>query len=139
MSGTSLCNRATTVIKSISANTRKPDLTFYKSGRIDISAAVTKALALHKGDVIDIASDGIEYYIYAKYRAATVVGRHRGRCFPSKQGKRKSNNMRAHSVALTSVVLRIHHADVVSLPVGCPVNVPQLGGIALPIIIRNRL
>jgi len=127
------------MIKSISANTRKPDLTFYKSGRIDISASVSKALALKKGDVIDIASDGIEYYLYVKYRAGSVIGRHYGHCFPSHPGKTQSNNMRAHSVALTDAILRIHHADVVSLPVGSPADIPALGGVALPIIIRNRL
>lgn len=126
------------MIKSISANTRKPDLTFYSNGRIDICANAAKALGLVRGDVIDIASDGVEVYLYVKHRASDVVGRHRGVCNPTKIGKRKSNNMRAWNAALCSYILRMHHTDVVSLPVGEAVEVAGLG-LALPIIVRNRL
>ena len=41
-------------MQSILGNTRKADITFYASGRIDISARVAKHLQLSRGDVLDI-------------------------------------------------------------------------------------
>ena len=80
---------------SILDNTRRPDVTFYPNGRIDITARVAKILDLHQGDVIDIADNGgIEYLLYIKYRGETLVGNHESVC---RQSKRRSRNFRAYS------------------------------------------
>lgn len=49
-------------MQSILGNTRKADITFYASGRIDISARVAKHLQLSRGDVLDIMIDQDEFY-----------------------------------------------------------------------------
>lgn len=117
-------------------NTRRPDITFHSNGRIDITARVAKALALHPGDVIDIAHDGTEYYLYAKHRNA--IGRHEAQCASTYKG-RTCNNLRAHSRHLCQAVLRVNGNYLTArLPVGEPINHPSLGT-ALPIIIHYNI
>ena len=43
------------MMKSILPNSRKHDISFHASGKIDISAHIAKKLSLAPGDVIDIA------------------------------------------------------------------------------------
>ena len=56
-------------MQSILGNTRKADITFYASGRIDISARVAKHLQLSRGDVLDIMIDQDEFYLYVRLRS----------------------------------------------------------------------
>jgi hypothetical protein len=123
------------MLRSITDNSRRVDITFHRDGRIDINAHVARMLGLQEGDVIDIATDGVEYYMYVRYQAARTVGRHRGRCYVTHRGKRRQNNLRAYNVALTRAMLRGRNADAVSLPVGEAVETAELG-LALPIITR---
>lgn len=117
-------------------NTRRPDITFHSDGRIDITARVAKALSLHPGDVIDIAHDGSEYYLYVKHRNA--VGRHEAQCAATYKG-RTCNNLRAHSRRLCQAVLKVNgNYTTARLPVGEPVQHNSLGT-TLPVIIRNNL
>ncbi len=117
-------------------NTRKPDLTFHSSGLIDITARVVKALALHPGDVIDIAHDDREYYLYVKHRNA--LGRHEAQCRATNRGL-TCNNLRAHSRNLCRLVLGINgNSTAARLPVGTPTDIPPLGT-ALPIIIKHNI
>ena len=55
-------------MQSILGNTRKADITFYASGRIDISARVAKHLQLSRGDVLDIMIDQDEFYLYVVHQ-----------------------------------------------------------------------
>ena len=123
------------MLKSLTDNSRRVDITFHRDGRIDINAHVAKMLGLQDGDVIDIATDGIECYLYIRHQSARAVGRHRGRCYATHRGKRKQNNLRAYNVALTRAMLRGRNADAVSLSVGEVVETAELGR-ALPIITR---
>lgn len=117
-------------------NTRKPDITFHATGRIDITARVVKVLSLHPGDVIDIAHDGGEYYLYVKHRSA--IGRHKAQCYATYKGK-TCNNLRAHSKQLCLAVLNINGNDnEARLPVGEPITHTTLG-ITLPIIIKRNI
>ena len=52
------------VEKFLGEKTRRPDITFYRNGRIDITASVAERLSLRAGDVIDIARGKEEYYLY---------------------------------------------------------------------------
>lgn len=114
-------------------NTRRPDVSFYATGRIDITARTAKLLALRDGDVIDIATNGKEYYLYVKYKGDEVVGRHEAQCRPTKKGSR---NYRAYSRRLCSIVLDLNgEANAAHLPVG----EAESGGKMLPIIIRNNI
>lgn len=121
---------------TILGNTRRPDVSFYSNGRIDITARAAKQLNLHDGDVVDIAAIDGECYIYVKHLGTDVMGRHEAACYPTKRG---SNNYRCHSVRLTAFILQQHNgARSVKLPVGEPEQKPTLG-IVLPIITRINL
>lgn len=122
-------------MQSILGNTRKADIVFRSSGRIDISARVAKSLGLQHGDVIDIMLDGGEWYLYIKHHSP-VNGRHEGMVFRSNA---KGNHFRVWSKALCNVVLKECKAiDKVKLCVGNPVNL-YIYGTALPIIIKYIL
>jgi hypothetical protein len=117
-------------------NTRRPDITFHSSGRIDITARVAKALSLHPGDVIDIAHDGSEYYLYVKHRAA--LGRHEAQCRPTNYGK-ICNSFRAHSKRLCMAVFDVNGTSTEArLPVGEAMQHSTLGT-TLPIIIKRNI
>lgn len=120
-------------------NTRKPDITFYKNGRIDITARVAKALELSEGDVIDVAMERHEYLLYIKYHHDNVVGRHEAQCRETKRGLRKCNNIRTYSKRLTDAILQASGTDLIArLPVGAVVQL-ESGITAIPIITRNPL
>lgn len=121
---------------TVLGNTRRPDVTFFATGRIDITARVSKMLGLEKGDVIDIAQMGSETFLYVMHKGTEVVGRHEAACRPTKG---TSRNMRCHSKRLAGFVLERHPGkEMVRLPVGAPIHHQQLGT-ALPIIIRRAL
>lgn len=125
-------------MKHLLDNTRRHDITFNADGRIEISARVTRALDLRPGDVIDVAVDERhrECYLYIKYRAQQLSGRHKAQCYRTGRG-RTCNSLRAHSVELCRKVLdmRGFSASQARLPVGDPVEIPGTDK-ALPIIIR---
>ena len=82
--------------------TRRPDVTFYPNGRIDITSRIAKVLNLCEGDVIDIAVNGYEYQLYVKHKANSYVGSHEATVKPSKSG---SHNFRCYSKRLTHVMM----------------------------------
>ncbi len=127
-------------MKHLLENTRRHDITFNADGRIEISSRVTRALDLRQGDVIDVAVDERhrECYLYVKYRAGQLSGRHQAQCYRTGKGH-TCNSLRAHSVELCRQVLdmRGFSATQARLPVGDPVEIPGTGK-ALPIIIRYK-
>ena len=91
-------------MKSILPNSRKHDISFHASGKIDISAHIARKLALAPGDVIDIVCDARgEWCIYVKHRAASTTGRHYGRVWATAHGGK--GTFRAWSKTLTGVIL----------------------------------
>lgn len=122
-------------MQSVLGNTRKADLVFHRSGRIDIAAHVARILSLQRGDVIDILTDDEETYIYVRYRAP-LVGRHEGMVYPSNN---RGNHFRLSSKTLCGFVLgRCGKEESVSLCVGKAVN-DKYRGVLLPIILKNCL
>lgn len=121
---------------SILGNSRKTDLTFFKNGRIDISAHVTKILKLEKGDALDVVAGNGEMYIYVKIHAPTV-GRHEAACFPTHE---RSNHFRAWSLRLCRAMMDLCgcESDKMELSVGSPIELWN-GETALPIIYKNIL
>ena len=128
---------------SILSTSRRPDISFYPNGRIDITARIAKMLALQAGDVIDVAEEGGEYYLYVRLRAERCTGRYEAQAYPtSRQGLRR-NNMRAYSRQLVRAVMRIarHPRDTdqpLRLPAGQPVTIKSYGN-AVPLITHNPL
>ena len=88
-------------MKSLLPNSRKHDIAFYASGKIDISAHIARRLSLAPGDVIDIARDAGEWYLYVKLRAGSYSGRHDGRVWATARGK---GTFRTSSKAMTDAV-----------------------------------
>ena len=120
---------------SILGNTRRADISFWTSGKIDIASRVVRALRMEPGDVIDIMAAGGEYYLYVAARASQLCGRHEAQCFPSKHGSR---HFRAYSRRLCSVILRESGAtSLAALPAGDLTEVA--GRPAIPVITRNNL
>ncbi len=123
-------------MQSILGNTRKTDITFRSDGRIDISAHVSKVLALQRGDVIDLLDGDGELYMYVKFHAPTV-GRHEATCFPTHPNSR---HFRAWSKRLCRAMIHASGSRLskVELSVGTTVELAGVGT-ALPIIYRNVL
>ena len=93
-------------------STRRSDVTFYRSGRIDITARIAKLIGLRAGDVIDIGYEKGEYYLYRLYKAEDAIGRHEAQCISTHKGRlHPSRNLRAFSKHLTNCILSIAKAD----------------------------
>lgn len=120
-------------MKSLLGNTRIADLTFHRSGRINISSRIAKGLCLSGGDVIDIAEDNGEYYIYCLRRAP--IGRHHGVVYPS---SKKGGGFVGSSTTLARAILSLcHEEEKAALPCGEIVSLPI--GAAYPIITKLKL
>lgn len=130
-------------MQSLVPNSRRPDVTFYPYGRIDISSRVAVVLGLQRGDVIDVAEHKGEYLLYVRQRVEDVVGRHEASVFPSKKGKNHANNFRSYSRKLCEAIYNTSRQSLddykkLRLPVGEPVTIENYGT-AIPIITRNPL
>lgn len=124
-------------MQNLLAHNRRHDLTFYASGRIDISSRIVNVLALQPGDVVSVAreADGLFFYIATKANDTAPHFSYSGRCF---RHNKTSFSLRAQSTQLCNEVLKLTQCDnIARLPVGDPVHTPV--GKAIPIIIHNVL
>jgi len=120
---------------SLLGNSRRPDISFYRDGHINITARVAKQLQLQAGDVIDIAYHLGEYYLYVRAKGEQLIGKHKAQCYPTKQG---SHNFRCHSSKLCQSIMQISGAtDAAKLPTGQ--YVVRNGCPAVILIVRNNL
>lgn len=120
---------------SVVGKSRKCDLSFYKSGRIDISASISKTLGLHGGEVIDILCDKEKgLFLYVKVRNPN--GKHKACVYRS---NRHGCCFRANCRTITDAVLQECVVDdVARLAVGTPIINDQYGTM-LPLITRLLL
>lgn len=128
-------------MENLLSNTRRPDISFYRNGRIDISACVVKALELQRGDSIGITTDGYEYLLYVAHRGGN--GRFDAMCIPTNV-KKSTNSFRAHSVRLSRAVRQAVPAgrpvgDVLRLPTGKAYHSKTLDCTVVPLITHNPL
>ncbi len=92
------------MFNSILGHTRRPDITFSRRGRIELSARLAKRLALAPHDVVDILKDDRtgDCYLYCKHRANGA--QHEAQVFPTNHyGK----HFRLHSVKLCRAVFAL--------------------------------
>lgn len=123
-------------MESLIGNTRRPDVTFYKNGRIDITSYASRTLGVQDGDVIDIGHSQGEYYLYVRLRKDNCLGRHEGMCASSKRGSR---NLRLYSKRICDVIFAVSKAqEKVQLAIGSPIEIEDVG-IAVPLITRHNL
>lgn len=125
-------------MKSILGNKiRKPDITFFRNGRIDISAHVANVLSMKRGDIIDMFGHGMELYIFIRLHAPTI-GNYKATCYET---KKNSRNFRTYSIQLCNSIMKICDAGdlpKIKLSVGEPVEIDGYGT-ALPLIYKNIL
>lgn len=116
-------------------STRRPEITFHRSGRIDISSRVVKALGIADGDVLNIINKDSEFFLYVAVPAHKVNGCHSLMCHPSKKGGR---HMRTWSRKICDFILKhCCNTSVAALPVGEIVNISCFK--AIQIITSNNL
>lgn len=122
---------------SLLPQSRRPDVTFRKDGRIDITARIAKMLHLQHGDVIDIALQNDEYLLYVRMRSDDLVGRHEAQC---KQTNVRGRNYRCYSKHLADAIIEASakEEELVKLPAGSPIIFGP-NGTAIPLITRNPL
>lgn len=101
-------------MQTILQTTRRPDVSFFPSGKIDITARVARMLDLHPGDVIDVAIDGREFLLFVRVRQAS--GNHEAMVRPT---KRRSHNLRCYSRRLCQYMIGLH-CDDTSTPLRVP-------------------
>ncbi len=109
-------------MESILPSSRKPDISFHPSGKIDISARIARLLDISPGDIIDILLDADgELYLYVKLRAGTYTGHHQGRVnATARSGK---GTTRVWSRAIARAILA---KAAVSGPLRCPCGSPTI-------------
>lgn len=124
---------------SLLEDSRRPDITFHNDGRIDITARLVRKLGIGKGDVIDVKTDGIEYFLYVRHRAADLSGTHEAQCYPTNSGK--SHNFRCYSARLCKALIGkvAASAKQLKLQAGSTVELPVICKPAVPLITRNPL
>lgn len=126
-------------MKSLLGITRRSDLIFRADGHFDLTARVVRALNISAGDVVDVLSDGREYYLYVACRAENAAcGRFEAQVFPSKP-KGGGMHFRGSSSRLCKAMLSASNAvNRAALPCG-DVIFDKLGRQLLPIIVRLNL
>ena len=125
-------------MESILGNTRKPDLSFFRDGHIDITARVAKGINIEEGDVIDILKDNRELYLYVKTKNKDVVGLHTGRCRSTKP-KMGCRNFRVNCKQLCDAIFEIcGNPEGVQLAAGESFEMPNVG-LVVPLITRINL
>lgn len=119
----------------ILGQTRRSDISFHLSGKIELSSRIVRALGISPGDVIDIMTSNAEFYLFVALRAASACGRHEAACYPS---NRSGRHYRASSVRLCRAILaRIPNDGHARFPAGDPT---EINGIkAIPIITKRSL
>ena len=121
---------------TILQHSRKQEITFYASGRIDISSRIVRILSLRAGDSVNlIEDDDGNLLLFRCHDADDSHGiRHKATLYQSSVNAR---SLRCNSVDLTSHVLsRCGCPIMAKLPVGQTVIVPPFG-LCLNIIIMT--
>ena len=115
---------------------RRPDISFYNTGRIDITARVARMLSLCEGDSIDVAAHYDELYLYVSHRHDSSVASFEGTCHSTKKG---SCNFRAYSKRICQAIMKYSRTvDKALLPVGKP-SIDDVCGTIVPVIYLNNL
>lgn len=126
-------------MKSLLGITRRSDVIFRADGHFDLTARVVRALDISPGDVVDVLSDGCEYYLYVACRSKNAAcGSYEAHVYPSK-AKGGGLHFRGSSSRLCKAMLSVSHAVYkAALPCGS-VIIDNRGRKLIPIIVRLNL
>lgn len=119
-------------MENLVSATRKHDITFHRSGRIDISARLAKLLSLAPGDSVMIAKDCGEYYIYVSHRASQSDMPYRGKVYHANSNG-DACRLQFKPLALEVIKQCGCTANVLRLPTGSPRRT-MLSDVSVPII-----
>lgn len=112
---------------ALGLSSRRPDITFHRDGRIDITSRISAMLELHPGDIIDLCNDGNEWYLYVRYKVGTYAGKHEAQVYPTNKGKHSCHNFRAYSKRITDTVLDISGGDKAQICAGTLCSFSNIG------------
>lgn len=122
-------------MESLIKQYRKPDIKFFRDGRIYITARIAKEMDLKTGDAIDIIYGKGRYYLCISRRNAPMG--YVARCY---RPRKSSRFMRCNSTEITSGILRAAGArDKAYLLAGRAELIPEIGQFALPLNVSNNL
>lgn len=122
-------------MKSLIKQARRPDVKFFRDGRIYITARVARDIGLEDTDAIDVACDNGKYYLYVARKKAP--GGYVARCHSMKKGSRF---MRCNSRDITDGILKaVGVKDRAYLLAGNPELLPEIGRFAVTINVNNNL
>lgn len=119
-------------------NTRRPDVSFSRNGKIRLTARVVRILSMSPGDSINIAVSGGEYLLHSTpHGTDKPLRRFEAKCYPSK--RRGGKHYCANSVRLCRSLLASIGciADKAAFIVGDAIEIN--GKVYLPIITRYLL
>lgn len=126
-------------MESVMGSCRKPEITFSRSGKIDITAGVARALSLEDGDVIDVIHERTdrgedEWYLSVRLRRPQVGSY----VNVAHRANRTGRFMRVQSKQLTDSVMSQFPEEMekLKLCVGKPVLLDGYGT-CLPLILRK--
>lgn len=126
-------------MKSLLGIVRRSDVIFRDNGRFDLTARVVRLLDISPGDVVDVLSDGCEYYLYVSCHVeGASYSRFEAQVFPSKPNG-GGLHFRGSSSRLCRAILSVCNAvGKAALPCG-EVIIDQQGRRLLSIIIHLNL
>lgn len=119
-------------MKPLALNNVHPDIKFYPSGLITLSARVVKLLGIKEGDVINVMTEDKEHYLYVQYRSP--LGKFSGKCLKHKRG---SHYMRVYYKDLARAMIGLNKGEEAYFRIGEPIS--SNGQLLLPIITRINL
>lgn len=121
-------------MEKIISTTRRPDITFHRSGEIHITSRVARILHLDGESCINVAIEKDEYLLFAEHYDG-MIGNHIARCYPVNVGGRY---LRANSVRLCRAMLNACGASR-RAALMCGEAITINGKIHLPIITKTKL
>lgn len=123
-------------MENLLIHSRRPDVSFTRSGLIRISARVAHLLALRPADAVNISRSGSEFLLRV-VRRESFIGRMEATCYPS---NKHSGHFCAHSARLCNALL-----DAACIPghkgvfiCGAPV-LNHINDVSIPIITKHPL
>ena len=126
-------------MKSLLGMVRRSDVVFRTNGCFDIKSRAVRALDISPGDVVDVLSDGNEYFLYVACRPKNIsCGRFEAQVFPS-NNRKGGRHFRGFSARLCQAMLAVSNAvGKAAIPCG-EVIIDEHGRHLLPIIVRLNL
>ncbi|MCM1451465.1 MAG: hypothetical protein NC102_04360 [Clostridium sp.] len=84
----------------ILGKSRRADVTFHKSGRIDVSGFAASRIGLRHGDAVNVATVNGRYYMYIACKGERMLGSFNSVCRST-----RGHTLRAHNKALAQILI----------------------------------